>query len=191
LYPCWEGRCYGALARGEIRGRKTENPFRPVPARKISRPHPVAPFLHPLVHDSLSPALINRNPNARDRPRCKHTDKNSPFVTPSASAEQVFEQRGALTLLSQALSRLREEFAAAGKNQEFDQLKVFLSNPTSDGAYDTVAVKMGLPVDTIALRVHRLRQRYGELIRAEIAQTVAPPADIEEELQHLFNAVGR
>jgi RNA polymerase sigma-70 factor (ECF subfamily) len=108
----------------------------------------------------------------------------------AASAEKIFEQRWALTLLAQALARLREEFAAAGKIREFDHLKVFLSTPARDGAYDALAVKLELAVDTVAVKVHRLRQRYAELIRAEIAQTVASPADIEEELRHLFDAVG-
>jgi RNA polymerase sigma-70 factor (ECF subfamily) len=48
-----------------------------------------------------------------------------------------------------------------------------------------------LAVETIAVKVHRLRQRYGDLIRTEIAQTVASPADVEDELRHLFDAVGR
>jgi RNA polymerase sigma-70 factor (ECF subfamily) len=109
----------------------------------------------------------------------------------SAPAERIFEQHWALTLLAQALTRLREEFTAAGKAAEFVHLKVFLSTLTSDGAYDAVAANLQLSVDTIAVKVHRLRQRYGELIRAEIARTVASPADIEEELGHLFDAVGR
>ena len=110
---------------------------------------------------------------------------------PSAPAETIFEQRWALTLLDQALARLREEFAAAGKTIEFDHLKVFLSTLSSDGAYDAVAASLQMPIDTVAVKVHRLRQRYSELIRVEIAQTVASPADVEEELQHLFDAVGR
>ena len=107
------------------------------------------------------------------------------------TAEKIFEQRWALTLLAQALARLRDEFTAAGKTREFDQLKVFLSTPTSDGAYDAVAVDLEMPAATVAVKVHRLRQRYGELIRAEIADTVASPADLEEEMAHLFDAVGR
>lgn len=110
---------------------------------------------------------------------------------PGASAEQIFEQRWALTLLARALTALREEFAAAGKAGEFERLKVFLSMPTKDGAYDRVAADLGLAVDAVGVKVHRLRQRYGELIRAEIAQTVADPADIDEELRHLFDAIGR
>jgi DNA-directed RNA polymerase specialized sigma24 family protein len=108
-----------------------------------------------------------------------------------APAEEIFEQRWAVTLLTRALARLREEFAAGEKLHEFDHLKIFLSTLTSDGAYDGVAVQLGMAVDSVAVKVHRLRQRYGELIRAEIAQTVTGPADIEEELRHLFNAVGR
>jgi RNA polymerase sigma-70 factor (ECF subfamily) len=89
------------------------------------------------------------------------------------------------------LARLREENVAAGKTLEFDQLKVFLSAPTSDGAYDRIAVQLGLATETVAVKVYRLRKRYGELIRTEVAHTVADPADVEEELRHLFDAVGR
>lgn len=109
----------------------------------------------------------------------------------TTTAEKIFEQRWALALLAQAFARLSEEFAAAGKTREFDHLKVFLSTPTSDGAYDAVAAELEMAVATVAVKVHRLRQRYGELIRAEIADTVASPADIEEEMTHLFDAVGR
>lgn len=109
---------------------------------------------------------------------------------PVASAEQLFERRWALTLLERALSSLRKEYAAAGKSAEFEHLKIFLSTPTSDGGYDKAAAALGVAVDTVGVKVYRLRQRYGELISAEIAQTVADPADIEEELHHLFNAVG-
>ena len=113
------------------------------------------------------------------------------LLEPDAGAppERIFEQRWALTLLALALARLRREFADAGKTREFDHLKVFLSTPTSDGAYDGTAVKLGMTADTVAVKVHRLRQRYGDAIRTEIAQTVASSSDIEEELRHLFNAV--
>lgn len=109
----------------------------------------------------------------------------------SAPAETIFERRWALALLAQALALLREEFTTAGKFGEFEHLKVFLSTPAQDGDYAAVAAKLELVPDTVAVKVHRLRQRYGELIRAEIAHTVASPADIEEELRDLFAAVGR
>jgi RNA polymerase sigma factor (sigma-70 family) len=109
----------------------------------------------------------------------------------TAPAEEIFDHRWALTLLAQALAQLREEFAAASKIPEFDLLKIFLSTPADAGSYDAVAAELGMPVVTVGVKVHRLRQRYGELIRAEVAHTVASPADIEEELQYLFAAVGR
>jgi len=109
----------------------------------------------------------------------------------AAPAESIFDQRWALTLLAQAFARLREEFAATGRSREFDHLKIFLSTLTGKGGYDAVAAALAMPVVTVGVKVHRLRQRYGELIRAEIAQTVASPADIEEEMRHLFDAVGR
>ena len=105
--------------------------------------------------------------------------------------DHVFQQRWALTVLANALARLKDEFVAAGKADEFEQLKTFLSTPTRDGDYDAVAAARGTAVDLIRVKVHRLRQRYGQLIREEIAQTVASPADLEEELQQLFDAVGR
>jgi DNA-directed RNA polymerase specialized sigma24 family protein len=108
----------------------------------------------------------------------------------SMTAEKIFERRWALALLAQALARLREEFAAAGKIREFEHLKVFLSTPADDGAYDAVALQLEMTVGSVAVKVHRLRQRYGELIRAEIAHTVASPAEIQEEMAHLFDAVG-
>jgi DNA-directed RNA polymerase specialized sigma24 family protein len=109
----------------------------------------------------------------------------------SAPAERIFDHQWALTLLAQAFARLREEFAAAGKAREFDHLKIFLSTPAGDGGYDAVAAELEIPAVTVGVKVHRLRQRYGEHIRAEIAHTVASPADIEEEMGHLFDAVGR
>lgn len=122
-----------------------------------------------------------------------HDAENLYLAEPDSSmtAEKMFEQRWALALLAQAFARLSEAFAAAGKTREFDHLKVFLSTPTNDGAYDAMAVTLEMPVATVAVKVHRLRQRYGEFIRSEIADTVGNPADIEEEMAHLFDAVGR
>jgi hypothetical protein len=65
-----------------------------------------------------------------------------------------------------------------------------ISISTTDGAYGAVALKLGLAVDTVVVKVHRLRPHYGELIRAEIAKTVETPADVNEKLRHLFSSVG-
>jgi RNA polymerase sigma factor (sigma-70 family) len=103
-----------------------------------------------------------------------------------ASPEVLFDRRWVLALLEQALTRLRREYANAGKAAQFESLKDFLQNPTDDGDYDRVAGALGLNPGAVAVAVHRLRQRYRDLVRAEIAQTVSSPKEMQEELRHLF-----
>jgi RNA polymerase sigma-70 factor (ECF subfamily) len=104
--------------------------------------------------------------------------------------EKIYERRWVLTLLDQALRRLREENTAAGKDLHFDSLKHLLSDEAGDGAYAELAGQLDMTPGAVAVAVHRLRQRYRELVREEIARTVASPADLEEELNHLFAALG-
>jgi RNA polymerase sigma factor (sigma-70 family) len=103
--------------------------------------------------------------------------------------EVIFERRWALTLFEQAFARLREESVQAGNDRQFQLLKDFLSNPTSDGAYEGVAAKLGLSSGAIAVQVHRLRRRYGELVREEVAHTVSHPGEVEDELRHLLEVL--
>ena len=105
------------------------------------------------------------------------------------SAEKAFDRRWALTLLDRALGRLREEFTAAGKLQQFDLLKAFLSDIASEGEYAALAESLGLEPGGVAVAVHRLRQRYREIVRAEIAQTVATEAELRAEMEYLFAAL--
>jgi DNA-directed RNA polymerase specialized sigma24 family protein len=103
-----------------------------------------------------------------------------------SSPERAFDQRWALTLLEQAMFRLRTEFEAAGKRGHFEALKGFLSRDAADEEYQSVAVLLSMTPSAVAVAVHRLRHRYGELVRNQVAQTVATPAELEEELRYLF-----
>ncbi|MBI4658840.1 MAG: sigma-70 family RNA polymerase sigma factor [Verrucomicrobia bacterium] len=105
------------------------------------------------------------------------------------SPERIYEQRWAQTLLDQALARLWEEFAAQGKAEQFDVLKVFLQEETSYGDYPAIASQLHMNPSALAMAVCRLRHRYRGLLVSEIAQTVENPADIEEEMRHLFEAI--
>src|SRR2546423_2726239 len=87
--------------------------------------------------------------------------------------DRIFEQRWAAALFQRALGRLRDEFATAGKSAEFDELKGFLSAEPETGAYDGVAARLGWKPGTVAVATHRLRRRYGELVREEIAHTAS------------------
>jgi RNA polymerase sigma-70 factor (ECF subfamily) len=104
--------------------------------------------------------------------------------------DKVFEQRYAMTLFQDALVRLRDESVASGNSDRFEQLKGFLTDEPAEGAYKTVAERLGMSPDSVAVAVHRLRQRYGELVREGIAQTVASAAEVQEELRYLIGLVG-
>ena len=108
-------------------------------------------------------------------------------VTP----ERLFEQRWALTVLEHVLTRLRAEFTAGEKTGLFEELRAFLSTDLPEGSYAGVAARTGLKEGTVKVAVHRLRRRYGELLRAQIAETVDDPEAVEDELRHLIAVLAR
>jgi RNA polymerase sigma-70 factor (ECF subfamily) len=108
---------------------------------------------------------------------------------PNLSPEKVYEKRWAITVLEQAFVRLQDEFAAAGKSRLFEEFKVFLADGTDNGAYPVLAAKVGMTPNAVAVAVHRLRQRYREIVRAEVAHTVGNRDQIDEEVRHLLAAL--
>jgi len=109
----------------------------------------------------------------------------------AAPPELVFEQRWAITVLEQGFSRLRDEFVVAGKADYFEQLKSFLTEGANAGDYARAGARLQMTGGAVAVAVHRLRQRYGELVRAEVANTVASPDEIEDEMRHLFAVLNK
>ncbi len=100
--------------------------------------------------------------------------------------EIAYERRWAEAVLAQVLVRLRGEFAAGGQASRFEALKVFLQAGQEPASYAEVAQQLRLSEAAVKSAIYRLRQRYGELIRAEITHTVASPAEVEDELRHLL-----
>ena len=107
----------------------------------------------------------------------------------SLTPEKLLDQQWAFTLLEQAVVGLGREFVAAGKGAQFHRLKEFLTRKVDYGQYPAVATELGLSPAAIALTVHRMRQRYRELVRAEIAHTVASPEELDEEMRYLFAVI--
>lgn len=103
--------------------------------------------------------------------------------------DRLFERRWALTLLDRALGRLREECTAKGKGETFDRLRVFLAGDRGAPSHGQVAGELGMTAGAVKVAVHRLRQRYRELLREEIGQTVEGPDQIDEEVRELFAAL--
>jgi RNA polymerase sigma factor (sigma-70 family) len=106
-----------------------------------------------------------------------------------ATPETIFERRWALTLLEQALARLRQEFETADKQKIFDGLKATLTGDGVAEPYAEIAGRLEMSEPAVKVAVHRLRRRYQELLREEIAQTVVTASEIDEELRDLFRAV--
>jgi RNA polymerase sigma-70 factor (ECF subfamily) len=103
------------------------------------------------------------------------------------AVERSFDRAWAQTVMRSALRRLGAESAAAGKAAEFAALKPFLSRPPEGSEYDQVGEPFGLNARAIAMAVSRLRARYRELVRQRIADTVATPGEVEEEMRYLID----
>jgi RNA polymerase sigma factor (sigma-70 family) len=102
------------------------------------------------------------------------------------TAEKLFERQWAIAVLDQVLARLQTELAAEGKQAMFDGLKPFLAAGRQAGGYAEAAARLGMTEGAVKTAVHRLRRRYRQLLREEIAQIVAEPEEIDEEIRYLL-----
>jgi len=101
------------------------------------------------------------------------------------SPDRLFERRWALALLDQVLQRLGQEFQEAGKGALFHRLQEFLVTGQAEAKYPNAAADLGMSVDAVKKAAQRMRQRYNELFREEIAHTVGHPGEVEDELRYL------
>jgi len=108
-----------------------------------------------------------------------------------STAEHLFELRWAKSLTAGALDSLRQELHAEGKARLFEQLKNFLTGGDVLPSYDEASARTGLPRATVKTHVHRLRQRYRDIVRREVARTVSSPHEIDEELRYLCNILAQ
>lgn len=105
------------------------------------------------------------------------------------TAEKIYEKRWALTLLENVLVRLRQEYEAHGKGTLFAKLEGCLAKARAAVPYDELAAELHMSEGTLRMAVHRLRGRYRELPRSEIADTVLKEEEVEEELRYLFRVL--
>jgi RNA polymerase sigma factor (sigma-70 family) len=100
--------------------------------------------------------------------------------------DQIYERRWALTVLERVLSRLKDEYLAADNAALFNSLKELLPDEPGSPSQAEIATRLGMNENAVRQAVYRFRQRYQALLREEIANTVATPGDIEDELRHLI-----
>ena len=108
-----------------------------------------------------------------------------------ADAESLYERRWALDLLDQVLNRLRHEAVASGREAVFNELQGCLLGERSTETYVQLGARLSMSETAVKVTVHRLRQRYREMLREEIAHTVTRPDEIDEEMRYLFEVVSR
>jgi RNA polymerase sigma-70 factor (ECF subfamily) len=109
--------------------------------------------------------------------------------THDLTPEKLFERRWVLTLLDQVLAQLKIEFIQEGKEDQFTHLKDYLTGDKGRASYREVAEKLGMTEGALKVAIHRLRKRYRELLRQEIAKTLNKGDAIEDEIRDLFAAL--
>jgi RNA polymerase sigma factor (sigma-70 family) len=115
------------------------------------------------------------------------------FLQPGAqnlSAEQQFERQWASAVLSKARTRLCEECVASGKSELYDAVNLLGDRQEAAVTYVEMSGQLGMSVSAIKSAVSRLRQRYGELVREEVTQTVSSPAEVDAEITYLLSVIG-
>lgn len=105
------------------------------------------------------------------------------------SPDKAFERQWALVVLDRVLGQLQNEFVASGRSQVFEELKSSLTGEGNDRSYAEIGRRLGMTEGNLKVTVHRLRGRYRELLREEIARTVAEPGAVDEEIRHLISAL--
>jgi len=106
------------------------------------------------------------------------------------TADKLFDRRWVMTLLEQVMRRLRSEYSQAGNEELYEKLKDCLTGSRESAPYAQVAAELKMSEGAVKVAAHRLRARYREMLREEIAQTVATQAEVDAEIRHLFSLLG-
>jgi RNA polymerase sigma factor (sigma-70 family) len=115
--------------------------------------------------------------------------RNEPMET--MTPERIFEKRWATTLLEQVLKKMRDEFLVTGRAELFEALKPHLWSEEPAASYSRLAAQLNMTTVAIKVTVHRLRNRYRDLLRQEISHTVASPEEVNDEIRHLISTMSR
>lgn len=143
--------------------------------------------------------------NERDREKAKKRSPGQPLLSLDAEAaegkfriepagglspETLYEKKWATTVLDRALERLRAEWSGDERQRRFETLRGHLVGDTKTSSHREAAQALGMTEEAVKVTVHRMRFRFAELLRVEIAHTLRDPSDVDEEIRHLFDVLG-
>jgi RNA polymerase sigma-70 factor (ECF subfamily) len=103
--------------------------------------------------------------------------------------DKAFERHWAIQLVNRALARLRDECRLSGRSAEFERLKPYLTGDEDRVPYRAAAAELGMSEGAVKVAVHRFRLRFHEALRAEVAQTVAAPEEVGDEIRYLLSVI--
>ena len=103
-----------------------------------------------------------------------------------ATPDQLYEKKWAEMVLLRVLERLEKEYRLAGKSKRYTLLKPWLMNESEAMAQKDIAERLGIGQTTVRTAIFRMRETFGELLRAEVLRVVADPADVDDEIRHLL-----
>lgn len=148
----------------------------------------LAAFSHCLANEFDRATAQKRGGGRAPLPLDELTDQQLAQFSCAGTTEpgKLFDRNWALAVLAQSLQRLKAEMVTDRQAAQFDALKNFLTAQGNAADYAAAAQMLGIAPDSVPVLVHRLRQRYRALVRTELAQTVATPSDLEEEMRHLL-----
>jgi len=112
----------------------------------------------------------------------RYLEEPDPNLTP----DQMYDRRWAASLLQRSFESLSSEFESAGMRARFNLFKAFLANEPAEGEYERLGSELGMTTRAVGAAVYRMRQRYRQLVRGQVADTVAQAGEIDAELAQLF-----
>lgn len=129
-------------------------------------------------------------PESLDAPASTETTTGLQVPDPAATpADEMFDREWALAIMDHALTALESELASDGKREQFEALKPWLVGDTAGASQLEAAQRLGLSEGALKVAIHRLRKRFGELVKSEIAQTTGDPTAVQEELRYLVEVL--
>ena len=136
-----------------------------------------------LREDRPAKSVVRSAADAEERYRLEPAEESS--------AELIYDRRWARAVLDSVMAKLSEEFSQAGKRERFEPLSRFIFQEPQPGEYSRLAAQWKVTESGVRSSVQRIRERYAALVRAEIANTVSDPRDVDGEVAHLINALGK